>query len=321
MVVLTARLTIGTQVLSFAHQVEIASAWEQLTDTCSITLPRTAVLDGQPITSYFRPGNRVVVELGYDGVYVQEFSGYVARIQPGPPAVLECEDEMYWLKRATVSKTWAQSITLHTLIDYLASQVPAQATWRGALQAGSVQLGPVRLDRISIAKALEGLQKNFGLFAFFRTVNGAPVLVVGQPYSKADQRTIVLDTQRNVPQQDLTFARKEDTPLKVEATNHLPNGSRVTVALGYPEGDTRTLNYYNCPDFRTLAEADLRRMQYDGYTGAIETFGQPVAQHGDIVRILDAAYPERDGNYYIDATSVRWGVDGYRRTLTLGPRA
>ncbi|UVP09466.1 hypothetical protein NXW52_16290 [Bacteroides ovatus] len=56
-------------------------------------------------------GDQVKIELGYDSNLYTEFEGYISLIGWGVPVTIRCEDEMYNLKRKTVSYS-AKNVTL-----------------------------------------------------------------------------------------------------------------------------------------------------------------------------------------------------------------
>ena len=96
---LTAKVRIISQIsqkqwdIDRISSVRILRDTESLTDTCTLTLPRSIRWEGQKEVP-FRLGDMVQVHLGYDGDTELAFRGYIRRIKRGNPMTLELEDEM-----------------------------------------------------------------------------------------------------------------------------------------------------------------------------------------------------------------------------------
>jgi hypothetical protein len=133
----------------------------------------------------------------------------------------------------------------------------------------------------------------------------------------------ILDFQRNVISSNLEYRIKADRRLKIRAISILPNNQKIEIQLGDPDGEEHTLHFYDLPEstLRQQATATMDQLHYDGYAGDLELFGLPYIQHGDIVRLRDNAYPEREGNYLVDEVERVFGVKGYRQRIKIGPKS
>ena len=80
----TSKATGDEIVFDFVNNVEINTSYENLTDTAKITLPRKLNFDGKPIvvgvTSLFKRGDKVKIELGYFPNLRTVFNGYIGLI-------------------------------------------------------------------------------------------------------------------------------------------------------------------------------------------------------------------------------------------------
>ena len=308
---LSCQITIGKFAFDFVTQAEVDSSWKNLTDTATITLPRKLKWKDRPLRDEIKRGDKVEIWLGWDFENRIEFQGYVSAVRGNVPVKIECEDEMWKLKQTEVTKAW-RSVTLKQLLtDILPSGT--------SFEAVDAELGPFRISRVSVAKVLESLRTQYGLYAYFR----GGVLYVGFPYSLTDSQTVAYGFRRNIISDDLVYHREDDTAIQVQAISIMPDGSQLEEKVGDPGGELYTLHYFGLPvsQLKTLAEEDMKRLRYTGYRGGFETFGVPFARHGDIAAIKDAEYPERDGRYFIDRLRTSFGLEGSRREVGLGRMA
>ncbi|GAA4349788.1 hypothetical protein GCM10023185_06800 [Hymenobacter saemangeumensis] len=319
---LTCHITLGAYELNFVNEVTIESSWKDLTDTCTVRLPRKVLVNGrQLLPDVVKVGDRVVVRYGYDGQLRTEFSGYVVGVKTGPPVEIQCEDDMYLLKRKPMTKSW-RSVTLQALLEYVRAQhglsFPIQVL-------GATNLGKFTIDQATGAQVFDALRKDYGIRCFFRE----GMLVAGDPYkarATAPKHRVVM--QGNVVSHDLQYVRAQDVRIKVRAISHIEGAKkgrkRIVKEFGdILDGELRTLNFVGVPESELVArgKAELARLRFDGYRGTVTTFGIPLVEHGDVVTIIDGSYPERDGDFAVDKVSKSFGTGGSRRTITLGPKA
>ncbi len=337
---LTCLLTIGAlPPINFVHEIEIESAWARFTDTATITLPRKVKVVGQgQLPDLVSVGDAVNIQYGYDGQLRTEFTGYVSELRPGTPFQVKCEDQMWALKRqALPSKSW-RSLTLLELLTYVRDQAGLSFEIK---ELGSLTVGKYLINQATGAQVFDDLKKRFGLNCFFR--QGA--LWAGKPYDASAARHTYAFRQ-NIIDSDLAYTRAEDVALHFRATSTQPDGKKVQVdasgvvktkkakgdttalvtalSAGIAKGELRTLigpPGLNAAQLLDWVNQEAARLRFDGYRGGLTGFGLPTAEHGDIATILDPDYPERAGDYYIDAVTKTFGVNGSRRKLKLGPKA
>lgn len=324
MLVLSCDIMIGNLVLNSAASVDIKSDWRELTDTCVIKIAKNINVKGadlsiKNIADVIKTGQRVVVKLGYDGLNNTRFVGYVARSPlPTMPLEIQCEDEMWTLKRKPIkTKTFANS-KVSDLIKYIAPEYASDVL--------DSELGRNYVVRTGTAcGALLDLEKTFGLKSFFRLVEDKPVLIVGKPYGSSDLLTsdpILYDFQKNVKRNSLQYKTADDIRVRVRAICKIPNAKDLVVEVGDSDGALRTMHYINVSEaaLRKNAEADLNQLKADGYQGDIVGFGIPAnVRHGKIASITDSLYEQRNAvKYHIDAVNDNWGQSGYEVTATIG---
>lgn len=312
MFVLQCEISIGNYQFDFVNELVVESSWKNQTDTARITLPAALKVDRNKLSSIFKKGDVVSIRIGYDGKLNNVFTGYVARIKPTTPIVIECEDEMWKLKQVTVNSN-AYSETLQ---DYLQRVLPVKA------DCFDITIPSFIAHNITGAQLLNEFKSDYGFQSFFR--NGK--LVVGKQYDPEDDtiHKVVIDNNQdtNVAEQRLEYQEKDDVKLKVTAVSTMSDGTKHEVEIGDPEGESRTLNFYNVPksDLQKLAEKEMQRFNYTGYKGGLTLFGEPFVRHGERLELINDQKSDKTGKYFIDAVTYTFGMGGLRQQLTIGPK-
>lgn len=308
---LVSDISIGEYAFNGVVNVEVRSSWDELTDTCTLTFPRKAVWRGKALASGDDPllkrNDPVTVRLGYDETIGEVFSGYISKLMADIPVKIECQDAAYLLKRGTVTKSW-KDVKLEALLKaILPSQVPFTAL--------DVSLGQFRISKATPAEVLAFLKDKYMLKSWFRGGR----LYCGFAYVAELQQTHVIRFERNVVSHDLEYLRKDDVKLKLKAISMKPDNSKIEYETGDADGEQRTLHYYNvsAATLKKLADDEIDRLKYEGYRGSLTTFLIPQVQHGDVVDLRSAEYPERDGRYYVRSVTTSFGMNGGRQTIEL----
>jgi hypothetical protein len=304
--------------IDLVHEVEIDSTWDRMTDTATIQLPKTLKFGNVNIEEAIKTGDRVIIRLGCDGEFFEEFRGYVSR-SPAPniPFTIYCEDEMWKLKTTSCDpKTW-RKVSLKELVEHIAPGYKYDVM--------EAELGSFRIEKdTSPAKVLKDIEDVYGLRSFFR----GETLVVGKVYTSNDVMVLpVVNYEYGVNlisgTDRLEYVRKEDHKVKVKAISMHPDNTKYEVEEGDEGGDTRTLTFYNLGkvELKKRAQEHIEKFKVDGYTGSVETFGIDRSRHGQKCRLIDNRYEQRNSTYFIDRVRIRSGINGYRREVFIGPRA
>lgn len=319
MYVLSSDITIGGIQFNGVNQVNIVRSIYELSATATIKLPVTAVLKqkGESTTKVetakvVKVGDKVTIKLGYDNKLQTEFVGYVKRLNLTMPIEIECEDEFYNCRGSKVSLKG--TTTLEDLLKLCGLKVNSCETLKLKNFAISGNATP------SVAQVLGKLQTDYGLNIFF-DIEGR-VNAVRPERIQSD--TVKYEFRLNViADDDLIYRRADDVKIEIKAICIKKDGTKVEATKGIGGGTAKTLYFYDVEDMQELAllaEAELRRCSYDGYEGEIETFLIPYAAPTMIADIVDPVFSERDGQYYIEATEVEYGMNGGRRRVTLGTK-
>ena len=312
---LTAKIEItGTRrwTLERVTQVEITLDTEQLTDTCSITLPKRVKWDGAAEVPVSR-GDRVSVWLGYDGNLKPAFTGYVRDVGFKTPVVLSCENEMFRLKQQPAQKKAYRSATLETLLK-------DQCLGYKLRIMGEQSLGQYRVTADTVASLLGQLHKN-GIRSFFRNEEGEPVLYCGVLFQRTETDNLNFATGRNIISYDsLEQQKAENIRLRVKAISLMPNNKKVKVEVGDADGELRTLHAYNKTQsqLKAWAEQEMKRLKRDGLKGSFTAFGGALADK--LTPISITIDDTRMGTYQVKKNIIKYGTGGFRQEITLGAR-
>lgn len=313
MLALSCNITLGSLQVSAAASVRIEDGWRMLGGRATVVLPRTiSSRRDVDIRNLAAIGSGCSIQLGYNGQLEQEFQGTIAQVKPGFPITFDLEDAFYKLRRGTVTNSWS-STTLAELLAFIAPGIP--------ISCPDIKLGAYRIAQATPARVLAELVNQYGIYSWFRDGK----LVSGFALDNATNgQPITVDLQGNVADaSSLAFDDPEQKRLRIKAVSLNPDGSVVTKEFGPEDGETRTLHFYNLDSaaLEPAARAEASRLNTGGYSGHVSMFGSPAGKHGQVARIIDRLYPEREGAYFIDKTVVEFGAAGFRRQLHLGRRA
>lgn len=319
---LNCEITIGNLFFNYVANCEINTSWETLTDTAMIELPSNITnKDNDSIKDIIKVNDAVEIKLGYFPNLVTRFVGYVSEIVPESPLKIMCEDEAFQLKQSTVNNYSKKDATLKDVIT---------DNYKGKVNIVDAVVGTFRIDRVTMVKVLQELKTKYKIFSWFR--NG--VLNSGLAYLPNEGITAKFDFQYNVVSgSNLAFTDESELDTIAHGISTQKDGSKIELYTFYEKGTSGKiitqegnpggdLNTMQIPE-RTKAELTellerwLPNLYYTGYRGSIETFGEPVMNHGDIAEINDSKFSEKNGRYLIKGVNIKFGQYGYRQTLEL----
>lgn len=309
--------------------VVIDSSRNTFTDTakCIFANKLRNTQQGARLQDFIKIGDPVIIELGYNGDIRTEFEGYVSKVNPDSPLTMECEDEMFVLKRTVLEKRTFKAAKLQPVIDYL---------FEGENQVQDLFIGDLAIGQnVAAIDVIDALRKNLKLFFYFKD----KVLFAERLVSEVVPQTITFDSNKNVPQgtEKLKYIDAIDGNVIAKAVSKNINGTSITRYAFYKDniqgeenivlsstpvpGNINTFNTTN----NTQAQLDeflttwLPNLWYTGITGTISTFGVPSILHGDVARIVNGRIPGRDGDYRIVSIKKEYTTsNGYKQTAQLG---
>jgi hypothetical protein len=233
------------------------------------------------------------------------------------PVTLELEDSMFSLKKKNLTFNF-QGGDIRSLLDMI---MPEGIKYRTPGDK-SIEIPPMRFTNVSPARVLEELKSRMGLYSYFRLIKDEPVLFSGfaywnDPYRKTETFQFGLNV---IDPFELVYKKKEDIRLKAKAISWQRNNTRIETEVGDDDGEQRTVYAYNLTleQLQVYAKAELERYKYTGYRGSFETFGEPAVDMNDIINLVGNQY-HPDGKYIADEVRIKFGMGGYRQTISPGP--
>ena len=304
----------GELVLHIVSSCTITSAWKQLTDTAEVVLPRKIrTFEGKQLQEVFNPGDPIRIALGYNGELTEEFSGYVLSVSRGIPVTIRCEDEMYKLKRKTVSYS-RKSVTLGQMLKDLIPEYEIETSY------GKTELGAVRYSNMLVSAILDDIQKKTGLYCFFRN----NVLHVGNAYSDKELESVNIHLERNAVSQDL---QQSGGDYEVTAIALLNGGKKMEAQAGTKGAESFRFTLDSKDEkitadiLKVTAKRIYENLKKQKYKGGIELFGVPVVRHGMVLELKSEVTPEMDGKYLVEKVEKTFSDNAtYRQKVDLGGR-
>jgi hypothetical protein len=294
-------------------------------------------------------GDKIKIELGY--IYPtaenpetvelnEEFNGYISKISSKIPIQIECEDMMFILKQKKLtnkvykaSEYDVQKMVREMLDSFPETKGITLVTGTATSQTISTKIGDFRTMEDSIGSVLDRLKKDARIYSWFR---GNELRCSGLVYYPSDRVEHNFVFQQNIINGDgLEYKRVDDIVLgakaysinktELSATNESgrkkSKRERLETFVGERTGEIRTLYFYGVETeakLKALAEQELRKFYYTGYTGDFLTFGLPSVKHGDEAKLKNTLLPEMNGGYLIKGVEKMFGVEtAYRQRIIL----
>lgn len=325
---LSCKITIGNYIMRGLHEVEVKRSVHLLIATCNIKLPLNAVMRNNATATMQRlkladtltEGSPITVELGYNGKLRTEFTGYVRRINYASPLELECEDELYLLRKLFFKKSF-KNITAKALIQQVLDALKNEKKVAVKLydKIPEVTIGNFYPNGNNGAWILEELRK-FGITCYLTRINNELTLFAGLAYDLNKGRVFYKFNSNTLSPDDLKYNRAEDVKIKVELVNEKSDGTSTKYEFGEDGGDIKRVTMSNAAgklEAKLRADAEINRWKVDGYKGAIETMLIPFAEPAMTADVVDPQFAERAGSYYISEVITSMGTGGARRKVTL----
>ena len=308
-------IEVGDYKLGMVEKVEIIRSVEQLADSAVVTLPGAEYNIALDVEQKIHRGDRIVINIGYEEIgMVQEFVGYVQRIDSDNGAItLECEDDLFLFRKALSDRQLA-NVSLATLLGMVVEGVG------GGFKVDCSYSWTYEKFVISSATGYDVLRK-------IQEESGADIYIqdktlhVHAPGEKVGS-TIYYDFSQNVQDCDLTYRRTEDRKVRVVVKALLPDGKVKEKEYGTTGGDKVTVKCASSDDasMKLRGESEHKRLTFDGYDGNIVTWLVPYIKPGDKAVLHDKDYDYKDGSYFVRAVQTEFSADGGRRTVELGYR-
>jgi len=322
-------ITIGQYEFDYDVNLTVSRSYDQFTDTARIVIPSKFNDVNKTIVNndgVFKRGDAVTIKMGYYPNLETVFTGYVNKIVPNSPIVIECEDQSWKLKQINIANFTQANCTLRQLVTHLVGTSGIEFDCIDAV------IGTFRIsnkDYVNVTDCLNELKSNFGLFSWFR--NG--VLYVGYPntqqfYTTEEKR---FGFQETIITSNLEYQITTQTDVVLQGISNKLDNTKITRYCFYDadgniilsdepgQGEQRTFNYIelSSADLDAKLENQLPNMIYDGYKGSFTTFLEPLVRALDKAVLFDNKFPEREGTYLIKKVETTFGMDGARQNIEL----
>lgn len=291
--------------------IHTEKSWKEFAGIAELTLPRN-VSDFKRVEAddLFQLGDPIKIKFGYGtGELPTEFVGYISDVADGVPYVLKCEDEMFKLKRGTVTVS-KKGINLKQLLETIAPDYQVECP--------DIPLGTVRYTEKAPIAILENLKKELGIYTYF--VDKVLHSVDGN--SQGDE-TIKILLEKNAVSENLNRKSVADEKVLVKFKSLQRNGKYLTVEIGDKNGTVQVRNwpYLTKPEIEVRAKRIVELQKKKGFDGTVELFGIPRAEQGMILDLASIFYKNMTGKFYIDKVVKDFDKGGIRQQLTLGNKA
>lgn len=302
------------------NSCKIVHSIDKVESSCLLKIPTSAALvlkdkvteSAQTATTFSR-GDKFVINAGYNGDLKQEFEGFIYKINLTTPLEIELMGYEYLLLDKIETKTFKKT-NLRQLLKYIINGKNIKLDG----DIPEVQMVnyviPANLRGID---ALKQIKERYGLTIYFNK----NVLYAGLDFTRQLGDINYSLGVNTVRAGELKFQYADDVKLKIKAIQINKNNTRFEAEVGDKSGEARTLYFYTAKsvaDLKKLAEVEILKYKYTGYTGKLTTWLQPWSQSGMIANIKDIKYPVRAGKYEIRGVETTIGTGGARRVLDIG---
>ncbi len=321
MYVLCAHITIinstQTYEFKFVNSCTIMSNIDQLTDTCTILLPRKLKYRDRLLYEFLSAGDQINVELGYNNQLEQVFSGYIRNIRTYKiPAELYCEDNMYVLKKIMIDAYQSDNMDVK---DFIEQYLPANIE----RNVESAKIGRFRFSNISLAQALDTIKKEYPMNFFFKSGKFYGTMPSTLANQDSNAQRILFKYQQNFIEDSITQEDIDPGKIQIVAKVILPDGSKLETK--YPEtitdGNVRTFypnSITNLEDLKKYAKETQEGFKTNQISGSFKAFGWPVVRIMDVVEFRDDENTYRDKKAFtVKLVKRNFNMSGYRQEIEI----
>ena len=292
--------------------VSIKTSVETLADTATIVIPSQLHNKALKVEDKVKKGDKVVIELGYDGDLNLEFIGYVLSVAEEEGSIkIECEDDIF-LTRKPLKDEQLSNTTVKELLQKVAKLI-------GYKVETNYSRG---YDKFVIRNAngydvLKKLQEECKLNIYLR--NGT---IYAKPAELAESdKNVYFDFTRNIETASLKYRKADEKDFEVTVEGIDKNGKRQKVTIGKEGGEKRHVivtSWKSEEDLKARGETELKTLAYDGYEGDLTSWLRAFLLPGSSARIVDKDYEYKQGDYFIKSVDTDFGSGGASRKISLG---
>ena len=300
--------------LGILAECEINCSVDNLADTATIVLPEAVMNKVLNLEEKIGRGSSVKIELGYDGNLVNEFEGYIQDITTNDSTLkIVCEDALF-LFRVGVPDVQLKPTSLKKIAQYLVDKIDPSFV---VVCDYDISYEKFVIHQATGFDVLKKLQDETKANIYFDTKN--KTLHIHAPYLE-NGGIVRYSMQQNIEKSTLEYKRAIDKKVEVTVESTDIKGKVKSITAGTTGGDKITLKVgpMSNADMQKVADAALRKNNFDGYSGSFDGWLIPFVQPTFTAIIEDEDYPYKDGNYYVVSVKTNFSESGGVRTITPG---
>lgn len=300
--------------LALMAECEVVASVDNLTDTATIVLPEAVMNTVFNFNNNVVRGTEVLIEMGYDGDYRLEFTGFVKDITTNDSSIkIHCEDALF-LFRIGVKDVELKPTSLAEIAQYVINEIDPSFTLKCDYD--------IAYEKFTIHQAtgydvLKKLQDETKANIFFDTQNKE--LHIHAPYIHKGGEAIY-SMQHNIETSSLEYKNKLDHKIEVTVETTDIKGNVQKTVSGTTGGDKVTLKVGAMGEasMKRIADAEVLRQSAAGYEGSFDAWLIPFLKPTFSARIKDEDYPEKTAFYYVKSVTTNLSESGGKRTVQLG---
>ncbi len=308
-----ARITIGDVKFTHVNNVVITESVKEMGDNAKIVIPRNfKQIKDKSLFDFIKVGDKVLIELGTDGIYNKEFEGYLSEISSDTPVVLHVDSSFYPLKQNSFVKSW-EKVSLKELLNFIADGYK--------IDCPDVLLGAFQINNVSTYRVLTELKEQYGFYSYIKD-NVLKCQFAFDVKGLGNTHNYIIGENTKAKGNNLKYHRQEDVKIRIKAIANKRTGKKETCEVGSTDtqASVRTLNFGDIDKakLKEFADKEYSKLAFNGYSGTIKGFAEPLVHAGDTLKITDKQEPEREGAYLVEKTVIRYNIkQGFERENTL----
>lgn len=298
--------------LAFMYEVEIIRSVDNLADVATIILPEAIMNEVINLEGKINRGDAVIIEMGYDGDLVNEFTGHVREITTNNSLLkIHCEDALFKF-RVGVKDKELKPTSIKKIAQYLIDEIDKDYKIDCDYD---ISYEKFTIHDATAFDVLKKLQEESSANIYFETTT--KTLHIHPPYTQKGGE-VHYSMQKNVETSSLKYDNKEDKKVEVIIESTDTKGNIKKVTAGTTGGDKVTMKVGSMPDssMQEIANEVLKRHNSPGYNGTFDTWLIPKVEPSYTARIKDEDYPDKTGRYYVSAVTTKLSSSGGVRTIT-----
>ena len=315
-------ITIGSlQIRGGINECKVKRSVHEMVDTATLKIPAVGRINKKgnlPTTSIetsklWNEGDAVTIQLGYNGDYKTEFTGFVRRVTASVPVEILCEGYAWQLRRKRLLKGY-KSVSLKSFLHDLVSGTDIKLS----PYIPDIPLINLSANKPNALKQLEYVKEHNHLTVYFQF----DTLYVGIEEAVPGTAVKFRLGWNCIRDDNLKYRLAADRLVLVRlVTGKAHAKKRTLIEVGDPEGSLFQKNIANIQDhdkLAAIANSLLQKQKYTGYEGYISGLLQPFCQPSDTCVVIDKLYNVMGGSFFVESVEVDFTTNGATRKTHIG---